>query len=81
MVGMMLHGRVIKKLHGAGSKSEHEAVYLQSPSGEFKLRLPDANPFQDHRLDELVGKSIAAHGDVDKVSNQFFVSHWEEAPE
>jgi hypothetical protein len=78
---MMLRGRVIKKLHGGGSKSEHEAVYLRSPSGEFKLRLPGANPFQDRRLDELVGKSIAAHGDVDEVSNQFFVSHWDEVPE
>jgi hypothetical protein len=51
-------------------------VYLKSTHGEFKLRLPDANPFPDPR-----GKSIAAHGEVDKVSNQFFVSHWDEVPE
>jgi hypothetical protein len=73
---MLLQGRVIKKMYGAGSKSEHQAVYLKSTHGEFKLRLPDANPFQDPR-----GKSIAAHGEVDKVSNQFFVSHWDEVPE
>jgi hypothetical protein len=78
---MRLQGSVIRKLHGIGSKSEHEAVYLRTPSGEFKLRLPDSNPFRDPRLDELVGKSIAAQGDLDQVSNQFFVSHWDEVPE
>jgi len=78
---MLLEGRVIKKMYGAGSKSAHQAVYLKSPDGEFKLRLPDANPFQDPQLDDLVGKSIAAHGEVDRVSNQFFVSHWDEVPE
>ena len=78
---MLLQGRVIKKMYGAGSKSEHQAVYLKSSHGEFKLRLPNANPFQDPQLDKLVGKSIAAHGEVDQVSNQFFVSHWDEVPE
>ena len=70
----------MKRLHGAGSKSEHQAVYLDSPQGAFKLRLSGANPFHDPRLDELVGKSIIADGEVDEVSNQFFVSHWSEAP-
>jgi hypothetical protein len=78
---MQLHGRVVKKMHGAGTKSEHEAVYLASPKGDFKLRLPGTNPFRDPELDQLVGKSIAVHGEVDKVSKQFFVSRWKEVPE
>jgi len=78
---MVVRGRVVKKTYSAGSKSEHEAVYLASPAGEYKLRLPDANPFHDPRLDALVGKSITADGEVDEVSNQFFVSHWTEMPE
>ena len=32
----------MKRLHGAGSKSEHQAVYLDSPQGAFKLRLDGA---------------------------------------
>jgi hypothetical protein len=75
---MVLRGRVVKKIHGTGTKSLHEAVYLTSPQGDFKLRLPGANPFRDPQLDHLVGKSISAQGEVDKVSNQFFVSHWSE---
>jgi hypothetical protein len=80
---MTLRGRVIKKLYAAGSKSQHHAICLQTAKGEFKLRLAaaDENPFSDPRLNALVGKSIAAHGDLDKVSNQFFVSHWDELPE
>ena len=33
---MRYEGRVVKKRHGSGSKSEHEAVYLAGPQGEFK---------------------------------------------
>jgi hypothetical protein len=75
---MRFQGRVVKRLHGAGSKSEHEAVYLDGPKGAFKLRLPDGNPFQDPRLDRLVGKSITADGELDRVSNQLFLSNWVE---
>jgi len=77
---MRIQGRVVKRRHAAGSKSDHEAVYLESPSGSFKLRMPGANPFEDPGLDHLVGKSITADGEVDKVSNQFFVSDWRELP-
>jgi hypothetical protein len=77
---MRVEGQVIKQMHGAGSKSEHEAVYLKSPKGAYKLRLPGGNPFSDPRLDELVGKSISGHGTVDRVSNQLFLSDWAETP-
>ena len=66
---MRFKGRVVKRLHGVGSKSEHEAVYLDGPKGAFKLRLPGGNPFQDPRLDRLVGKSITADGELDRVSD------------
>jgi hypothetical protein len=77
---MVLRGRVVKKIYGTGTKSLHQAVCLASPQGDFKLRLPGADPFQDPQLDHLVGKSISAQGEVDNVSNQFFVSHWSELP-
>ena len=77
---MRIEGRVVKRRHAAGSKSEHEAIYLEGTSGSFKLRMPGANPFEDSGLYDLVGKSIAAEGDIDKVSNQFFVSRWRELP-
>ena len=73
-------GQVVRQVHGAGSKSEHEAVYLKSPKGAYKLRLPGGNPFRDTRLEELVGKSIQGHGTVDRVSNQLFLSDWMETP-
>ena len=78
---MKLRGRVIKKAYAAGSKSGHKAVFLQSPKGDFKIQLPDANPFSDPRLNALVGKSISATGDLDPNTHQFFISSWQEDPE
>ncbi len=75
---MRLRGRVIKKLRGKGTRSEHQAVYLSSPRGDFKLRLQGANPFHDPALERLVGKSISATGEVDKDSNEFYASDWKE---
>jgi len=76
---MKYQGKVVKQVQGAGSKSEHEAVCLESAQGVFKIRLTGGNPFHDPALDALVGKSIIADGEVDKVSNQLFISKWTEA--
>lgn len=78
---MRLTGKVVRKRFGAGSKSEHDAVVLATPTGNFKLRVPGGNPFQDTRLDAMVGKSIAADGEMDHEHGQFFLSNWKDVVE
>jgi hypothetical protein len=72
---MKLSGLVIRKTFGKGSKSEHEAVYLQSDKVEYVLRRRGANPFSDPVLEDLVGKRISATGTIKEYV--FFVDEWE----
>ena len=77
-----LTGKVIRKRFGAGSKSEHDGVYLSMADGNsLKLRIPGGNPFQDPRLDGLVGKSITASGKLDNEHGQFILSDWQQTTE
>jgi hypothetical protein len=55
-------GEVTKRPFGAGSKSEHLAVYLETGDGNFVLRRPGGNPFSDPALEGLVGKRIRCWG-------------------
>ncbi len=67
-----LTGIVIRKLVARGSKSEREAVVLQtSDNGEYILRRSGGNAFSDPDLDKLVGSSITADGQV--VAGQTFI--------
>ena len=59
-----VQGHVVRMMLNEGSKSEHEGVVLHSDKGSFELRRKGANPFSDPGLDELVGKSIVAEGDL-----------------
>ncbi len=69
---------MVKKPFGAGSKSEREAVYLVTGSGEeYVLRRQGGNPFQDPELDKLVGKTIVAEGKV--TGYTLIMSSWREA--
>ena len=61
----ILTGKVIKKTFGKGSKSEHEAVYLDTGEKTYKLKRAGANPFHDKTLEDLVGKKITATGRLD----------------
>ena len=67
-------GNVIRKRIAIGSKSERDAVLLQTGDQEYVLRIVGANPFQDPRLDALVGKRICAQGDVH--GNAFLMREW-----
>lgn len=56
-------GRVIRQAVAKGSKSERDAVMLETASGEaFVLRRQGGPAFGDTALDALVGHSIAADG-------------------
>ena len=57
-----LTGKVIQKKFAEGSKSEHNAVYLETPEGSYQLRRLGGNPFSDPDLNKLVGKKINATG-------------------
>lgn len=57
-----LTGKVVKKKFGAGSKSEHEAIYLETAEGTYQLRRLGGNPFADPELKKLIGKKVVAMG-------------------
>jgi hypothetical protein len=56
---MQCEGLVIKQLVNEGSKSEHNAVCLQTDAKLFKITRKGGNPFVDPQLDNLVGKRIS----------------------
>ena len=56
-------GVVIKKRFGERSKSEHDAVMLETDKGtRYRLRREGGNPFFDEALEKLVGKKIRCRG-------------------
>ena len=69
-------GQVVRAPFAAGSKNDHDAVYLNTDKGRFVLRRPGANAFSDPELETLVGKRIRGRGQV--VGYTFFLSDWNE---
>ena len=61
-----LSGKVVLKKFGTGSKSEHDAIYLESAEGSFVLRRQGGNPFYDPELHKLIGKEITATGTINQ---------------
>ena len=51
-------GTVVRQRVGAGSKSDHQAVCLDTGDQVFKLTRHGGNPFSDPELDRLVGSRI-----------------------
>jgi len=73
---MQIKGQVIKEVVAKGSKSERPAVLLDTGKKQYVLRRPGENPYSDPTLDDLVGKSISATGDVTGIT--FILSDWSE---
>lgn len=61
-----IRGIVIEKTYARGTKSQHEALYIQTSEHEYVLRRINANPFQDEELQEYKGKEVTATGVLDK---------------
>jgi len=59
---MELKGKLVMKKFGAGSKSEYDAVYIETGQGDFVLRQMGANAFDDPELKKLVGKKVKVEG-------------------
>jgi len=69
-------GRVVRKPFAVGSKSEREAIVLQTRSDEYVLRRHNGNPFRDPELEHLIGKAITCSGDV--RGYVFIMKDWHE---
>jgi hypothetical protein len=59
-----LIGKVIVQKFGEDSKSEHDAVYLDTGNEKYKLKKKGRNPFHDDSLYDLVGKTIEVEGNI-----------------
>jgi hypothetical protein len=71
-----LTGKIVVRKFGEGSKSEHDAVYLETKDGDFVLRRVGGNPFHDPFLHALKGKTVTAKGYIEHYS--FFAKELKE---
>lgn len=67
-------GKVSRETFGKGSKSEHQAVYIETEQGKFVLRRQGGNPFYDPELQSLVGKTIRCTGVI--ADYTLLISDW-----
>ncbi|HKP32117.1 MAG TPA: hypothetical protein VJT83_05300 [Chitinophagaceae bacterium] len=70
-----LTGEVTLRMTSRGSKSEHEAVMLESRGKHYTLRRKGGNAFHDPEMIKLVGKKIQGKGDL--VEYVFIMEDWE----
>ncbi len=61
---MELSGIVVRKRFGAGSKSERDAVFLQTTDGEYVLRRAGDLAYGDPGLEELIGHRVKCRGEI-----------------
>jgi hypothetical protein len=61
---MELTGKVVIRKFGKSSKSEHDAVYIETAKGDFVLRRVGGNAFDDPELKKLVGKEVVVEGNL-----------------
>ena len=57
-----LIGTVVRAPFGTGSKSEHEATWLETADGRFVLRHKSGPSFNDRTLEKYVGKRVKCDG-------------------
>jgi hypothetical protein len=62
---VIITGILEYKSFGKGSKSEQEALGIDTEDGWFKLKRMGGNPFHDPELEKLAGKKIKATGTKD----------------
>ena len=70
------YGTVTQAVVSPGSKSERQAVVLDTGGQRYVLRRRGGNPFRDAVLDGLVGKRLRAVGDVH--GSNFILKEWSE---
>ena len=57
-----LRGTVLRAALGTGSKSERQAVWLDTAQGRYVLRRKDGPSFGDSALEMWVGREVACSG-------------------
>ena len=57
-----LRGRVTRGQYAKGSKSERDAVFLETAAGRYILRRKDGPAFADPALDRYVGRTVECDG-------------------
>lgn len=72
-------GRVTKHLASRGSKSERQAIFLETKDGSYVLRRQGGHPFADKVLDGLVGKTIHCKGIL--TEHTLIMTEWREVGE
>jgi hypothetical protein len=58
----VVEGDVVRRRIGGGSKSDHDAVVLETPERSLILRRRGGNAFADPALDALVGQRVRLEG-------------------
>jgi hypothetical protein len=59
-----LTGSVVRAPFGTGSKSERQAVWLETAQGRYVLRRKDGPTYDDAALDKYVGRRVRCDGFV-----------------
>ncbi|HSD38199.1 MAG TPA: hypothetical protein VLC92_11870 [Rhodocyclaceae bacterium] len=57
-----LCGEVSAGMHGEGSKSEHRALFIETPKGRFILRRKGGPAFADATLECYLGHTVECDG-------------------
>jgi hypothetical protein len=57
-----LTGTVVRGSFGTGSKSQREAIWLETPDRRLVLRRKDGPSFGDRSLDKYVGRRVRCDG-------------------
>jgi hypothetical protein len=57
-----LTGTIVQKKFAEGSKSDHDAFYLKTNTGDYRLRRLGGNAFADPELKKLLGQKITMKG-------------------
>lgn len=57
-----IRGRVTRGLYAQGSKSEREAIFLETDNGRYVLRRKTGPVFGDVELEQYVGREVICDG-------------------
>jgi hypothetical protein len=71
-------GKVVRHRWSTGSKSEHDAICLQTEHGLVKLRRAGGHPFHDPDLEKLVGMNLDVEGTM-LESATLLITSWKPA--
>jgi hypothetical protein len=57
-----LRGRITTGLYAKGSKSEHEAIFIETADGRYVLRRKTGPAYADPELTQYVGHEVECDG-------------------